>query len=353
MLNNKLKIKIGTWLKGSGPHSDVVVSTRVRLARNLKGFFFPIRASAKQLEEIKVVIKEAAQKSPLLKKFVFISAEELDGVDRLVLTEEHLVSPNFFDNSSGRAVILSHDGEVGLMVNEEDHLRIQVLSSGLRLFETWHCADKIDESLSVNLEYAFGEHLGYLASCPTNVGTGLRASVMFHLPGLVLTNQTQGVVKALTTQNFAVRGLFGEGTRATGNLYQISNQATLGKSEEEIIESLSKGCERIIRSELAAREQLMKEMKNEIIDRVYRAQGILAHAHMLNFEEAVELLSVIWLGAEIKILPGLETLNIGETLFSVGSGHLQAQSGETLSEERIELERAKTIKRKFEIYGGF
>ncbi|MDP3013230.1 MAG: protein arginine kinase, partial [Candidatus Subteraquimicrobiales bacterium] len=263
------------------------------------------------------------------------------------------VSPNFFDNSSGRAVILSSDGKVGLMVNEEDHLRIQALSSGLCLFETWHCADKIDESLSVNLEYAFGEHLGYLASCPTNVGTGLRASVMFHLPGLVLTNQTQGVVKTLITQNFAVRGLFGEGTRATGNLYQISNQATLGKSEEEIIESLSKGCERIIRSELAAREQLMKEMKNEIIDRVYRAKGILAHAHMLNFEEAVELLSVIWLGAEIKILPGLETLNIGETLFSVGSGHLQAQSGKTLSEERIELERAKTIKRKFEIYGGF
>lgn len=344
MLNNKLKIKYGLWLEESGPHSGVVISTRMRLARNLKGFFFPSRASARQLEEIKDVIKEAVQRSSFLKKFVFVFQEELDEIDRLILTEEYLVSPGFFSNNAGRAVILSPDGKVSLMVNEEDHLRIQTLFSGLRLTDAWSLTNEVDESLSTNLEYAFDERWGYLSSCPTNMGTGLRASVMVHLPALVLTGQMQGIISALVNQNLAVRGLFGEGTRATGNMYQISNQVTLGKSEEEIIEILSGVCDRIIRSELAARKQLVKERKNQLVDRICRAKGILEHAHMLNFEEAVELLSMVWLGAEIGLVSDLKNKSVGKILFWIGSGHVQALLKKPLSEEEVEQERANIIR---------
>lgn len=352
MLNSRLKVKLGNWLKERGPWSPIVISSRMRLARNLKDFFFPHHADEKQLAEISSLIRDVVINDPALKKFTFISLEELPFLDRLMLLEEHLISPDFSAGGKGRAVVLSRDGRVSIMVNEEDHLRIQSLLPGLQLLETRRMVDEIDERLSLHLDFAFLENWGYLTACPTNVGTAMRASVMMHLPGLVMTKRMREVVDFLSEGGTAVRGLFGEGTRALGNLYQISNQVTLGESEEEIITELSEVCREVVKEEEKARKTLLREDEMGFLDRVYRALGTLSYAKKVSFEEAIELLSTLRLGVETGLLPPFDGIDLNELMFRVRPAHLQNFIKKSLPEEEQDIARASLIKERLNLQGG-
>lgn len=352
MLNSRLKVKLGSWLKERGPWSPIVISSRMRLARNLKDFFFPHRADEKQLAEVRSLIGDVVVNDPALKEFTFIPLEELSLLDRLMLLEEHLISPDFSAGGKRRAVVLSHDGQVSIMVNEEDHLRIQSLLSGLQLLETKRVVDEIDERLSVHLDFAFLENWGYLTACPTNVGTAMRASVMMHLPGLVMAKRMRGVVDFLSERGTAVRGLFGEGTRALGNLYQISNQITLGEAEEEIITVLSEVCREVVKEEEKARKILLKDDEMGALDGVYRALGILSYAKKVSFEEAIDLLSTLRLGVETGLLPSFDGINLNELMFLVRPAHLQNFIKRSLPEEEQDIARASLIKERLSLQGS-
>jgi protein arginine kinase len=269
-----------------------------------------------------------------------------------MLLEEHLISPDFSAGGKGRAVVLSRDGRVSIMVNEEDHLRIQSLLPGLQLLETRRMVDEIDERLSLHLDFAFLENWGYLTACPTNVGTAMRASVMMHLPGLVMTKRMREVVDFLSERGTAVRGLFGEGTRALGNLYQISNQVTLGESEEEIITELSEVCREVVKEEEKARKTLLREDEMGFLDRVYRALGTLSYAKKVSFEEAIELLSTLRLGVETGLLPPFDGIDLNELMFRVRPAHLQNFIKKSLPEEEQDVARASLIKEKLNLQSG-
>jgi protein arginine kinase len=260
--------------------------------------------------------------------------------------EKHLISPNHAEESRNGAVILSHNEGISIMVNEEDHLRIQCLFPGLQLNEAWELASRIDDIFESRLDYAYDEKRGYLTSCPTNVGTGIRASVMLHLPGLVLTQQIGRIVHAITQVGLAVRGIYGEGSEALGNLFQISNQITLGQSEEEIIANLRNVVRQIIEHERGARQKLVAESRGRIHDRVSRSFGILAHAYVMDSKEAAQRLSDVRLGIDLGYLKGISPHVINELVVMTQPGFLQQYAGGKLSPEERDLRRAELIREK-------
>lgn len=338
---------LSDWMKDEGPDGDIVFSSRVRLARNLRTQPFPMLATNQQsgdvLEQVSHVVHSKEMK--LLDQFRLINLGELNELQKRVLVEKHLISPNLANESRNGAVILSKNESVSIMVNEEDHLRIQCLYSGFQIREAWDLANQIDDIFEAELEYAFDEKRGYLTSCPTNVGTGLRASVMMHLPALVITQQINRLLSAITQVGLAVRGLYGEGSEAMGNLFQISNQITLGQSEEEILDSLYRVAKQIITHERTARQKLLAESRNRLIDRVNRSYGILSNAYIIDSKEAVQRLSDVRLGIDLGLIKTSVTpMVMNELIVMTQPGFLQQLSGGTLGTEQRDIRRAELIR---------
>lgn len=337
------------WMEGSGPHADIVISSRIRLARNLKGTRFPQSLNQRQLQEVAGKVKQVVF-SPYVQnnlgRLTFINLRELTPLERQILVEKHLISPQLAQDSEGRACVLNNDEAISIMVNEEDHLRIQCLLPALQLFETWRLANTVDDCLEQELDFAFDERLGYLTSCPTNVGTGLRASVMLHLPGLVLTNQVNDVLSALSKVGLTVRGLYGEGSQALGNLFQVSNQITLGQPEEEILSNLSTVCKKLIEQELAARDYLQKESPLQLSDRVGRSFGILTNAQIMSSKEALGLLSDVRLGINLRLIKGIDERILNQLLVQIQPAILQKFYGREMSPQERDVKRAELIRNK-------
>jgi len=277
---------------------------------------------------------------------LWVSMTELSPLQRRILVEKHLISPQHAENPSGKGLVLGLEGTLSIMVNEEDHLRMQCLFPGLQLHEGYRTTSNVDDALESTLDFAFSEDQGYLTACPTNVGTGLRASVMMHLAGLRLIGQAGRVLSALSQVGLAVRGLYGEGSEATGNLFQISNQITQGVSEEEIINNLSMVVKKLIDQEHDAREMLLNNSSLKLEDRVNRAWGILASARMISSSEALELLSEVRLGAELKLIPGVDTQSLNLLLVEIQPAYLQQHAGKELDAQERDRLRAEVIREK-------
>jgi protein arginine kinase len=336
------------WLQATGPESDIVISSRLRLARNLSNYpFFP-KLSEDQRADLIREIEGAVKKSNFLKNSKFILTKDLSEIDQQFLMERHLISHELIHEEGKSAVAITPDEMVSLMVIEEDHIRLQVFQSGLNLIETWRIADMIDTELEKNLNYAFDATLGYLTACPTNVGTGIRASCMLHLPSLVLTKQIQKVLQALSKLNLAVRGLYGEGTQALGNFFQFSNQITLGQPESEIIDNLEGVIKQVITHEREAREYLKKKRKGKMEDQIWRAFGVLKSARMISSQEAVQLLSLVQAGVDVGILEGQIThRDLNQLFLLIQPGHLQKISGGELTATERDSRRAERIRQYF------
>lgn len=320
---------LNPWMSGKGQDGDIVLSTRIRLARNLAGIPFPNRATAAQLtsvaEQVRKSLNDLTQADD--HSYMFIEMEKLSPLERNILVEKHIISPNHIQDPVNRALIVRDDAAVSIMVNEEDHLRIQCLMSGLDLAGAAVVADKIDDALERRMDVAFKEELGYLTACPTNLGTGLRASIMAHLPALVITRQINRIVDAVTQLGLAVRGLYGEGSEAYGNIFQISNQLTLGKSEQEIIDNLQSVVQQIVSHERAARNILASESQEGLADRVWRAYGVLSYARSLSGREALTMLSEVRLGIDMKMIEDVPAAVFNELLVMTRPNFLQKLAG--------------------------
>jgi len=344
------KSSVGEWLKGEGPESDIVISSRVRLARNLGGHHFLARASRDELESIEASVGRYLRERDGRFAGLYFRMNELSQMDRYILVERHLISREHSRPEPGRALAATDDERLSVMINEEDHLRIQMLRSGLRLEEAWREVDEFDSRLSEAFGYAFSPKYGYLTACPTNVGTGLRVSVMLHLPALVMTREIEKLFRAISKINLAVRGLYGEGTQAYGDLYQISNQASLGKPEAGIRENLESVAASVISYERKARERILSDDGIKARDRLWRAFGMLKSVHLLSSEEMMHLLSAVRLGANTGVLPALEARVLNELFLLTQPAHLQKVVGRTLTAEARDAERARLIRERLASY---
>lgn len=337
---------LSDWMQGTGPEADIVISSRIRIARNLRGHPFPLLATSEQSGEVMERLLTVPESGRLngIGDFETIRLSELSELERRVLVEKHLISPNLANESRSGAVILSRNESISIMVNEEDHLRIQCLSPGFQITEAWELASRIDDIFEEVADYAFDERSGYLTSCPTNVGTGIRASVMMHLPGLVLTQQINRILSAITQVGLAVRGIYGEGSEALGNLFQISNQITLGQSEREIIDNLHGVAKQIIDHERAARSRMLQESRIRLEDRVFRSYGILSHASIMDSKESAQRLSDVRLGIDLGLLHHVTPKAMNELMVLTQPGFLQQNSGEKLTAEQRDIRRAELIR---------
>lgn len=344
---------LGEWLRGTGPESDVVVSTRIRLARNIADYPFTGRANPVQKAEIVARAKEAIARAESPYKLEYHDVPGMPALDRQFLVERQLISRELAAVLDGpRGVAFDAQESVSVMVNEEDHLRLQVLRSGFALDDAWSDIDKLDDALEARLPYAFHGQFGYLTACPTNVGTGLRASVMLHLPALGLTKQIDKVFRALQKINLAVRGLHGEGSRAFGDLYQISNQVTLGKAEPKILGEIKEVILTILQYERQARTVLLKERKQGEHDRVARALGTLGSATMITAEETMELLSVVRLGIHLRLIEDVPATTVNQLFIQTQAAHLQKLVGHALDGEERNAARAKYLKARLRELGS-
>jgi protein arginine kinase len=337
---------LSEWMKGKGPESDIVISTRIRIARNLAKFPFPMLATNQQSREVLNQVAALLDNEELqtVSTFELVKLDELNELEKRVLVEKHLISPNLANESRNGAVMLSENQSISIMVNEEDHVRIQCLCPGFQIQEAWDLANQIDDIFESQLEYAFEEKHGYMTSCPTNVGTGIRASVMMHLPALVLTQQINRLLSAITQVGLAVRGIYGEGSEAIGNLFQISNQITLGQTEEEIIDNLHSVAKQIIEHERAARIKLMNESKLRITDRVNRSFGILSYASIIDSKEAAQRLSDVRLGIDMGIIKNVSANVLNELTVMTQPAFLQRYFGEKLAPDDRDGKRAEMIR---------
>lgn len=336
----------GEWLRAIGPESDIVMSSRIRLARNLAQFPFPSRADDGVRAEIESVLRTRIENLPRDLKLGYISVSELETLDRQFLVERQLISREHAENHGQRGVGVSAEENVSLMINEEDHLRMQVLRSGLALDECWKEIDHIDDLMEQEITYAFSDQLGYLTACPTNVGTGIRVSVMLHLPALVLTKEIQKVFQALQKIGLAVRGLYGEGSQAMGDFYQISNQVTLGKSEEQLIKTIKDVVPNIISYERRVRTALVKENRQSLHDQVSRAYGILKNAQTITSEETMHLLSSVRMGINLGLIDDLEIPVVNELFVHTQPAHLQKIRHQRLESAERNVVRASYLRQR-------
>ena len=296
----------GEWLRGAGPESDIVMSSRIRLARNLADYPFITRASEPDRVQIERSLRKAVQGIREDGDVLYVDLERLNGIDRQFLVERHLISRELAESRGARSVAIDGRETFSVMVNEEDHLRIQVMHSGLNLQDAWEKINRLDDRIEHHVTYAYHNRLGYLTACPTNVGTGMRVSVMLHLPALVITRQIDKVFRSLQKISLAVRGLYGEGSQAMGDFYQISNQITLGLSEEELIKKVADVVPVLIDYERQARDFLIRESQETLHDRVSRAYGILRTAQTISSEETMHLLSSVRMGVNLGLISDLE-----------------------------------------------
>jgi len=337
------------WLKGSGPHSDIVISSRIRLARNLDKVPFPHMADKEQGEQLLQTVQEAIQRINYPKNIAIFKLADLDSVDKQFLIERHLMSYEHAQKSDQKAVAVDQDEILSVMINEEDHIRCQLMQSGFNLHEAYQIIDKVDDLLAKELPFAFLHDWGYLTACPTNTGTGMRGSVMLHLPALVMTRQIERVLAAISKLSFTTRGFYGEGTQAAGNFFQISNQVSLGHSEEEIIDNINGLIRQIIEQESQTRELLLSKNKAMLEDRVYRSYGILKNAYIISSEETIELLSMVRLGSDLGILKDIDRGIINELFITTQPGHLQKVESKKLSSQERDIKRAELIRTKLKL----
>ena len=337
----------GEWLRGSGPMSETVISSRVRLARNVKGYPFLGAAERKQRRELEERIRETILEAELAPKMLYVDLDQASDVDRDLLVERHLISKQHATAEGARGVALGQDENLSIRVNEEDHLRLQVLRSGLQLDEAWEQINGIDDRLEDELEFSYHPRFGYLTACPTNIGTGIRVSVMLHLPALKLTGEIEKVFRAAKDMKLAVRGLYGEGTEATGDFYQISNQTTLGKEEQEILDDFKHTTiPRIIDYEHHARRTLRSERPIALDDIVFRALGVLRSSRLMSSDEALRLLSHLRLGIHLGRVKDVEIKAINELVLMTQPAHLQKLMGKKLDGDERKAARAEFIRHK-------
>ena len=332
----------GSWLDGSGPHSDVVISSRIRLARNISGFHFFSQADAQQQIQVHELIRKNLMETELKNKIWYLNVEEISTLERQLLTERHLISRPLAEQNGSRGVAIAHDELFTLMINEEDHLRIQALASGLKLHETYESINHVDNLLEEKMEFSFSSTFGYLTACPTNVGTGIRVSVMMHLPALKLAGHMEKVLNATRDLNLAVRGLYGEGSEPIGDFFQISNQTTLGKTEKQIIDDLiNQAVEPIIEYERKARQKFLDEKPTVLDDKVFRALGTMQNARLISSDETLYLLSYVRLGICLGRIKNIRLENINKLLVITQPAHLQnlyQQKLETVERDQVRAE---------------
>ncbi|RJQ25662.1 MAG: protein arginine kinase [Peptococcaceae bacterium] len=337
------------WMDGFAPESDVVISSRVRAARNLEQFPFPHLLDEEKAAQVINAVREAVAHKEMVDRvgvLELVVLNELSPLERQIMVDKHLISLDLLLESQKKAVVLREDEVISVMVNEEDHLRIQCLQPGLQLDQAGQLVNLVDDLLGKTLDYAFMEKWGYLTTCPTNIGTGMRASVMLHLPGLVLVGQLGGALNTISKLGLTVRGLYGEGTEAAGDLFQVSNQVTLGQSEEEIISNLTSIVRQLLAQERVARQALYREKRELVEDRVWRAYGILKHARVLSSEEALKLFSSLRLGFDLGIVSDISTGLITELMVMIQPAYLIKMSGEDLPAYRRDVYRAELIRKR-------
>lgn len=334
------------WMQ-DGPDQDVILSTRIRLARNLNQLAFPghqtAEDTAKLLDQLTSLLPILSEKTK--SDWQLIRLQELNSDQQRILIDKHLMSPMMAEKAESTALILKQDESVSIMVNEEDHLRLQILLSGLQLEQAWKLANEIDDMLEAQLEIAFSNEFGYITACPTNVGTGLRASVMVHLPALVISKRIGSFITGINQLGMVVRGFYGEGTEAIGQIFQISNQISLGQSEEEILTNLQAIIKQVVEEERKTRQQLFAQIPLQLRDRIGRTLGILSNAWLLNGKEAVQKLSDLRLGVELDLLEDLSYQELNGLMVLLQPAWLNQASEETLSADQRDVQRAAVMRR--------
>ncbi|HYE82986.1 MAG TPA: protein arginine kinase [Clostridia bacterium] len=336
------------WMQGNGPHNDIILSSRIRLARNIADIPFPSGLDAERAKSVIDMVRDSLSKTDMPLKFRDYIMKDVPSIERQFLVERHLISPGLSKNSTSGAAIISGDGVLSIMVNEEDHIRIQAILSGLQIKKAWEMASNIDDVLEQELEYAYNENWGYLTSCPTNVGTGMRASVMVHLPALNITGNMNKILQAVAHIGLTIRGLYGEGTEIVGNIFQISNQITLGRAEEEIVENLTAVTRQIIDKEKEARKVLLGNNRIQIEDKIWRSWGIMKNARVMNSQECMKLLSDIRLGVDMGIIENIPAQLLNEIMIETQTASIQKHSGKELSPGERDIIRAEMVRSKLE-----
>lgn len=342
---------ISPWMREDGPDSDIVLSSRIRLARNFAQYSFPIHADEDVLLNISKDIQDKYEHKSFggYQDFEFISIQKLSPVERRVLVEKHLISPHLAEHDNTSAALISENEQVSVMINEEDHLRIQLYFPGFQLDKALKNAFEFDDWLEEEINYAFDETRGYLTSCPTNAGTGMRASVMMHLPALALTQQINRMIPAINQLGLVVRGIYGEGSEALGNIFQISNQITLGKSEENIVEDLQSVVHQLIEHERKARKKVMEQSSMKLEDRIFRSYGVLEHSRIIESKEAAKCLSNVRLGIDIGIIQHVSRNILNELMILTQPGFLQQYAKKTLTPHERDVLRASLIRERLQL----
>jgi protein arginine kinase len=336
------------WMVGAGPESHIVLTSRIRLARNVRSFVFPGWAKKDErrraLDEIQPSILELAE----MQKGFVAHLGDLEKLQKQVLVERHLISREHAARGEGCALVADRSQRVSIMINEEDHLRLQIIRPGLNFKEAWTLADSIDDQLERRLDYAFDNEWGYLTACPSNLGTGLRASAMLHLPGLVLSEEIGRVIKGVNKLSLAVRGLYGEGTEALGHLFQISNQSTLGEDEATIIKRLEGVLARTVKAEKDAREKLIEDKPTMLADQIARAHAILSQSHILTSKEALHHLSMLRLVRDLGRWSCEDEALLDMLLLEIQPAHLQLEAGKELDAHARDAMRAEITRRRLQ-----
>lgn len=346
-----MKQALSAWMSQQGPDGDIVLSSRVRLARNLATVPFPAMASVDELHKVIQTVKQQFADETLahLGTLQLVTMEQLKAIEKRVLVEKHLISPQLAATAEVGACLLSENEEISIMINEEDHVRIQCLFPGLQLKEALDVAQRMDDWFEQSLDYAYSDKLGYLTSCPTNVGTGLRASVMMHLPALTMTGQMNQLVQAITQFGLVVRGTFGEGSEVIGNIYQISNQITLGKSEDDIVDDLLSIVEQLIAQERQARQLLLQNSPLQIEDKIFRSYGLLAHSRIIETKEAARYLSDVRLGIDLGFITHISSNILNELMVLMQPGFLQLYAQNALRPQERDVRRASLIRERLQM----
>ncbi|WP_353094290.1 protein arginine kinase [Tissierella praeacuta] len=330
------------WLDSIGNDEDVVVSTRLRIARNMTDYKFPDFMTADESEAVTEKVLNAMKNREDIYRFYRI--KDLSELEKAVFVEEHLISPNLAQSNKNGSFLLRSDEKAIIMINEEDHIRIQVLLPGLNIGEGWKISSSIDDNLEESIEYAFHDKFGYLTSCPTNVGTGLRASVMVHLPCLAMIGHLNAIIEGLGKIGLTVRGLYGEGSKALGHLFQISNQTTLGEKEEDIIKKLNKVIFQIIERERSTREYMLDKNKIQLEDRIFRSFGILNYSRLITSTEAMIHLSNVKLGADMGIINGINSKDIVKLMIDIQPASIQTNLHMDMLKDERDIYRAQIIR---------
>jgi protein arginine kinase len=340
---DELAKRTGEWMRGEGPESDIVMSSRVRLARNLADFPFVRKCTSKDRQLIATMVERAWQRLECASESDYVDVARIGDLDRQFLMERQLISHELIDAEGARGVLLDRQERYSIMVNEEDHLRLQVMRSGLDLEGGWAKMTQLDDMLERELKFAYTKRFGYLTACPTNVGTGLRLSVMLHLPALVATKQMERVFRAMSKINVVVRGLFGEGSQFMGDFYQVSNQTTLGKTEDELIQKVKEVVPRLIEYERKAREHLLAQERDELSDMVGRAVGILKTAKKISSEETMHYLSKVRLGVNVGLIDDVQIATVNQLFLQTQPAHLQKLRGLMSNASARNTERANYL----------